>query len=162
MHRVRLRIVEKHQQEIIALNERLMGAQEQERIRLAGELHDGVMQEMLAVTMMLGAAKRRMPEESDTRATIDKVQDKLVQVGSDLRQLSHDLHPPVLQEMGLPQALRTHCDQFSSSCGVAIIARCRRHVHELSRGARSRYSESSKKRSATRRNMRRRPGSPLA
>ena len=61
-HRVRLRIVEKHEREISALNERLMKAQEQERIRIAGELHDGVMQEMLAVTMMLGTAKRRIPE----------------------------------------------------------------------------------------------------
>jgi hypothetical protein len=58
-HRVRLHIVEKHGREITALNERLMNAQEQERIRIAGELHDGVMQEMLAVTMMLGTAKRR-------------------------------------------------------------------------------------------------------
>ena len=48
------------QREISALNERLMKAQEQERIRIAGELHDGVMQEMLAVTMMLGTAKRRI------------------------------------------------------------------------------------------------------
>ena len=32
-----------------------------ERIRIAGELHDGVMQEMLAATMMLGSAKRRTP-----------------------------------------------------------------------------------------------------
>ena len=50
-----------HQREISALNERLMKAQEQERIRIAGELHDGVMQEMLAATMMLGSAKRRTP-----------------------------------------------------------------------------------------------------
>ena len=62
-HRIRLGIVEKHEREISALNERLMKAQEQERIRIAGELHDGVMQEMLAVTMMLGTAKRRIPDD---------------------------------------------------------------------------------------------------
>ena len=39
-----------------------MTAQEQERVRIAGELHDGVMQEMLAATMMLGTAKRRAAE----------------------------------------------------------------------------------------------------
>ena len=53
------------EREITALNERLMKAQEQERIRIAGELHDGVMQEMLAVTMMLGTAKRRIADDSD-------------------------------------------------------------------------------------------------
>ena len=83
-----------------------MKAQEQERIRIAGELHDGVMQEMLAVTMMLGTAKRRIADDSEAKATIDKVQEKLIQVGTDIRQLSHDLHPPVLQEAGLPEAVR--------------------------------------------------------
>ena len=48
-----------------------MKAQEQERIRIAGELHDGVMQEMLAVTMMLGTVKRRIREDPAATATID-------------------------------------------------------------------------------------------
>src|SRR5262245_19272070 len=95
-HRIRLRIVEKHQRESSALNERLMKAQEQERIRIAAELHDGVMQEMLAVTMMLGTAKRRIAADSDAKATIDKIQEKMMRVGTDLRRVSHDLHPPAL------------------------------------------------------------------
>ena len=115
-HRVRLRIVETHQNEISALNERLMNAQEQERIRIAGELHDGVMQEMLAVTMMLGTAKRRIPDNSDAKETIDKAQQKLIQAGTEIRQLSHDLHPPLLQEAGLPRAVHAYCEQFSTGC----------------------------------------------
>src|SRR5262249_28097694 len=72
-HRVRLRIVERHEREISALNERLMKAQEQERIRIAGELHDGVMQQMLAVTMMLGTAKRKIASHAaDAEASIDR------------------------------------------------------------------------------------------
>ena len=134
-HRVRLGIVERHQREITALNERLMGAQEQERIRIAGELHDGVMQQMLAVTMMLGTAKRKIVGESEAKATIDKVQDKLTEVGSEIRQLSHDLHPPMLQEAGLPQALQTYCDEFSSTCGIPVSCEADARAHELSRGA---------------------------
>jgi signal transduction histidine kinase/ligand-binding sensor domain-containing protein len=134
-HRIRLRIVEKHEREISALNERLMKAQEQERIRIAGELHDGVMQQMLAVTMMLGTAKRRIANESVAKATIDKVQEKLIQVGTDIRQLSHDLHPPVLQDAGLPQAVRTYCDEFSASSGIPVACDTDDSVHDLSRGA---------------------------
>ena len=134
-HRVRVRIVEKHEREISALNERLMKAQEQERIRIAGELHDGVMQEMLAVTMMLGTAKRRIPNESDARATIDKIQEKMIRVGTDIRQLSHDLHPPALQEAGLPQAVRTYCEQFSESAGIPVACEADDGVRDLSRGA---------------------------
>jgi signal transduction histidine kinase/ligand-binding sensor domain-containing protein len=134
-HRIRVGIVEKHKGEISALNERLMKAQEQERIRIAGELHDGVMQEMLAVTMMLGTAKRRIADVSEAKATIDKVQEKLIRVGTDIRQLSHDLHPPVLQEQGLPDAVRAYCEQFSASSGIPVSCDADDGVRELSRGA---------------------------
>jgi signal transduction histidine kinase len=112
-----------------------MKAQEQERIRIAGELHDGVMQEMLAATMMLGTAKRRIPADSDAIATIDKVQQKLVRAGTDLRQLSHDLHPPLLQESGLPRAVQAYCEQFSAASGIAVTCDAAEDVHDLSRGA---------------------------
>jgi signal transduction histidine kinase/ligand-binding sensor domain-containing protein len=134
-HRIRVGIVEKHEREISALNERLMKAQEQERIRIAGELHDGVMQEMLAATMMLGTAKRRIAAESDAKATIEKVQEKLIRVGTDIRQLSHDLHPPVLHDAGLPQALRTYCEQFTASSGTPVACDADDDARDLSRGA---------------------------
>jgi signal transduction histidine kinase len=135
-HRVRLGIVEKHEHEISALNERLMKAQEQERIRIAGELHDGVMQEMLAATMMVGSAKRRVTTNpADAAATMDKVQQKLVQVGGDIRQLSHDLHPPTLQAAGLTEAIRTYCEEFSASSGIAVACDADDSARDLSRGA---------------------------
>ena len=134
-HRIRLRIVEKHEQEISALNERLMKAQEQERIRIAGELHDGVMQEMLAVTMLLGTAKRRIPDESAAKGTIDKIQDKMLRLGTDIRRLSHDLHPPVLQEAGLPQALQVCCEEFSAAAGIPVYCEADDRARDLSRGA---------------------------
>jgi two-component system NarL family sensor kinase len=133
-HRLRLGMVEKHEREISALNERMMKTQEQERIRIAGELHDGVMQEMLAVTMMLGTAKRRIPDDSDAKATIEKVQEKLIRVGTEIRQLSHDLHPPALQDADLPMALQTYCEQFSTASGISISCDADDGVRDLSRG----------------------------
>ena len=134
-HRLRLSMVEKHGNEISALNERMMKAQEQERIRIAGELHDGVMQEMLAVTMMLGMAKRRGGDDADANATIDKAQQKLIRVGTELRQLSHDLHPPVLQEAGLPRAVQSYCEQFSGASGIRVSCDVDEGASDLSRGA---------------------------
>ena len=134
-HRVRLRIVEQHRSEITALNERLMKAQEQERMRIAGELHDGVMQDMLAVTMMLGTAKRRIADSSDAQATIERAQQKLLQAGTDIRQLSHDLHPPLLQEAGLPKAVSAYCEQFSDGSNIPVLCEADESVAGLSRGA---------------------------
>jgi len=135
-YRTRLRIVEKHQHEISALNERLMKAQEQERIRIAGELHDGVMQQMLAMTMMLGTAKRKIAgHPADAEASIEKVQQKLIQTGTDIRQLSHGLHPPLLQEGGLPAAVRSYCDQFGTASSIAVDCELDEAARDLSRGA---------------------------
>jgi signal transduction histidine kinase len=85
--------------------------------------------------MMLGSAKRRVAGDSDAKATIDKVQEKLIRVGTDIRQLSHDLHPPVLQEQGLPDAVRVYCEQFSASSGIPISCEADDDVSDLSRGA---------------------------
>jgi two-component system NarL family sensor kinase len=112
-----------------------MKAQEQERIRIAGELHDGVMQQMLAVNMMLGTAKRRMAGDSDARATIDKIQERLIQAGAEIRQLSHDLHPPILQDAGLPKAVLAFCEQFSAASGIPVSCDCDDSASDLSRGA---------------------------
>ena len=134
-HRLRLNVVEKHEREISALNERLMKAQEQERMRIAGELHDGIMQEMLAITMMLGTAKRRIPDGSDAKPTIDTIQDKMIRIGADIRRVSHDLHPPALQQAGLPSTLKAYCDEFSGGSGIPVSCEVDEDVRELSRGA---------------------------
>src|SRR5262249_8407086 len=110
-------------------------AQEQERIRIAGELHDGVMQEMLAMTMMLGTAKRKIATDPDAKAAIDKIQDKMISVGTDRRRLPQDVHPPILQEAGLPQAVRTYCDEFSATTATPVSCDADDSARELSRGA---------------------------
>jgi len=134
-HRIRLRVVERHQGEITALNERLMKAQEQERIRIAGELHDGIMQQISALSLMLGTARRQIPPDLDAKAAVGNVQKKLIQVGADVRQLSHGLHPVALKDAGLPDALRAYCDEFSHVRGISLSYDADDSVRDLSRGA---------------------------
>jgi signal transduction histidine kinase len=132
-YRIRMRVVERHQAEISALNERLMKAQEQERIRIAGELHDGVMQQISALSLKLGTGKRQ--SESDAKATMADVQQRLIQMGNEVRLLSHDLHPLALKEEGLPEALRGYCDEFSKLRGISVSCDADDRVRDLSRGA---------------------------
>ena len=134
-HRLRLRVVERHQAEISALNESLMKAQEQERTRIAGELHDGVMQQISALSLMLGTARRKIQSDLEAKAEIGDVQMKLLQVGTEVRQLTHDLHPASLKDRGLPDALRAYCDEFSRVRGISVSCDADDAVRELSRGA---------------------------
>jgi signal transduction histidine kinase len=49
--------------------------------------------------------------------------------------LSHELHPAVLQEAGLPHALSAYCDEFSKVRGISVSCEMDESVDELSRGA---------------------------
>jgi signal transduction histidine kinase len=103
-----------------AFNERLMEAQEQERTRIAGDLHDSVMQQISALSLVLGTAKRKMTGDSEARELVVDVQRKLIDVGTEVRQLSHDLYPPTLKQAGLAEVLRGYCATFSQSRGIPV------------------------------------------
>jgi len=132
-YRIRLRVIERHQAEITALNESLMKAQEQERTRIAGELHDGVMQQISALSLVLGTGKRQ--PEAAAKKTMADVQRKLIEMGTEVRQLSHNLHPPMLKDAGLPEVLRGYCDEFSRVRNIPVSYHADDSVQDLSRGA---------------------------
>ena len=128
------RALQATQTQISALNERLMKAQEEERSRIARELHDGVAQQMTTVNLLVGAAKRQVPPDSRTKATLDEAQEILIATGSDVRHLSHELYPPLLEEAGLPTALSSYCSAFSNTRGIPVSCEADADVKELSPG----------------------------
>jgi signal transduction histidine kinase/ligand-binding sensor domain-containing protein len=134
-YRFRMRLFERHSAEITALNDRLMTAQEQERTRIAGELHDSVMQRITALSLVLGTAKRKMPPDSGAKEMVGDVQRQLIDVGVEIRQISHDLHPPALQAAGLPEALRGYCDAFGKARAIPISCDADGSLADLSPGA---------------------------
>ena len=111
-------LLEEHQVEIRALNEQLIKAQEAERMRIAGELHDGVLQQITSFTLRLGKVRRQVPPDSEAKETISGLQQQLIKIGTDIRHLSHELHPALLQESGLPAALSAYCEEFTTVRGL--------------------------------------------
>ena len=63
-----------------------------------------------------------------------EVQRKLIDVGSEVRQLSHDLYPPMLKQAGLAEVLRGYCDAFGHSRGIAASCDVDESVADLSPG----------------------------
>jgi len=127
-------LLEQHQTEIRALNEQTIKAQEAERMRIAGELHDGVLQQITSLTLRLAKVRSEVPPGSQTKATIAGLQDQLIRIGTGLRQLSHELHPALLQDSGLPEALSAYCDEFSQVRGLAVTCETDETVRHLSSG----------------------------
>ena len=109
------------QKEIYALNARLINAQEEERTRIARELHDDLSQQIAALSIGMSNLKRRIPaEDAEAREQGDRIQRNLVQVSEGIRRLSHELHPAVLEHAGLGAALRSYCREFSLLTGIRV------------------------------------------
>jgi signal transduction histidine kinase/ligand-binding sensor domain-containing protein len=132
---LRVRGVEQRQAEVRALNEQLIKAQEAERMRIAGELHDGVLQQITSLTLKLGKVRRQVPSDSEAKTTVNVLQQELIQIGTDIRHISHELHPALLQESGLPAALSSYCEEFSKVRGLTVTCETDASVEELSPGA---------------------------
>ena len=109
-----------------------MRAQEEERTWIAGELHDGVMQQILALSLVLGTGKRQ--PDAEAKKTVADVQCKLIEVGKEVRQLSHNLHPHAERREAAGGA-RGYCEEFSCVRNVAVTCHVEDSVQDLSRGA---------------------------
>ena len=91
---------------------RLITSQEGERARIARDLHDDLSQQLAGLSIALSAFKRRLiatHRGGDLPAEFASLQQRTLGIADNIRRLSHDLHPSVLQHAGLVTALRDHC-----------------------------------------------------
>ncbi|MFN2621631.1 MAG: PAS domain S-box protein [Chthoniobacterales bacterium] len=108
-----------------ALPGELLRAQDEERRRIARELHDSTAQELAVVSMNLGRLEEWM-EGKDPWAE-NLLADSLAvltQGNRDLRTLAYLLHPPMLEELGLLGALRDYVEGFSARSGIQVELKC--------------------------------------
>jgi two-component system sensor histidine kinase UhpB len=101
---------------------RLINAQEVARAELARELHDGVCQELVAVSLSVNSLKSSSGDIQDaqTQQALSKLHDETINTFEGVRRLSHDLHPASLQLLGLPAALRAHCSEVAKRYRVEV------------------------------------------
>jgi PAS domain S-box-containing protein len=101
------------------LSRRLIGAQEQERALLARELHDDVTQRLAVLAIDVGRAELDTADGAHA-ATLRGVREGLTRLSEDVHSLAYQLHPSVLEELGLAEALRAECERRSRQGGMAI------------------------------------------
>lgn len=106
---------ERHRSEADArqLSRRLINAQEEERARLARELHDDVTQRL--AVLAIGAARHEREAAGSTGDAMQSVHHGLVRLSEDVHALSYRLHPSILTDLGLVEALKSECDNYSQS-----------------------------------------------
>ncbi|MQY46789.1 histidine kinase [Rhizobiales bacterium RZME27] len=103
------------------LTKRIIGAQEQERARLARELHDGISQNLVGVRYAIDLASRKVKSgANDAAQAIGKGADALNGAIKEVRRLSHDLRPRALDDLGLSAALQALLSEFFERTGIAM------------------------------------------
>jgi signal transduction histidine kinase len=110
------------EQSLAELTGRLLTVQDDERRRLARELHDSTAQNLLSVTLNL-ARMRQLLSDGDTPRACEFLADtlKLADRGmQEVRTLSYLLHPPLLDEMGLASAVRWYAAGFARRSGIDV------------------------------------------
>jgi PAS domain S-box-containing protein len=115
----------RYAEEVRTLANRLVQAQEAERRRIAGGLHDLIGQNLTALGIDLQALKQRLQGGGDmiSGPRIDAMA-ALVETTIDaIRDVMTDLHPPALEEFGLVPALRWHAAQFGNRTGMKVVTR---------------------------------------
>jgi PAS domain S-box-containing protein len=103
------------------LSGRLLKVQDDERRRLARELHDSVGQILAALSMNIAAVQSQVYklDALGARAALENAQ-LVQQASTEIRTLSHLLHPPLLEIAGLASALRWYVDGFSERSQIKV------------------------------------------
>jgi signal transduction histidine kinase len=100
------------EEETRALAHRLLTAQEDERRRLARELHDDLSQRLARLSIDAARVERSIADSS-AKEHARTMRADLARLGDDVHALAYQLHPSVLDDLGLNEALRVECEQFS-------------------------------------------------
>lgn len=98
------------------LSVQLLSAQDQERRKIARDLHDGLGQTLVAAKMIADTIVNRPPERQNLLDLKELLEEAVVST----RSMSHLLHPPLVDELGFTSAARTYLEGFSRRTGVKV------------------------------------------
>lgn len=109
------------QQRLRDLAGRLLSAQEEERRRLAREIHDDLSQRLAGLASKSGFLEQALlRDEAVEPLQLTDIHSALIKLAADVRALSRGLHPSMLEHLGLEDALRWECQSFSKRGAVEV------------------------------------------
>lgn len=116
-----------------ALSARILQLQDQERRRIARDLHDITGQELAVIVMSLNQLAKNLENPAvETRAILSDAVNLVRKVEDEIRTLSYLLHPPLLDEFGLCSALNWYAEGFTKRSGIAVTVDVPRDLCRLS------------------------------
>jgi signal transduction histidine kinase len=121
-------------QELRELSARILQAQDEERRRIARELHDGAGQLIAALGMEASnLAGERERLSSRAASSLDNIESLVAQMTQDIRTMSHLLYPPLLDDVGLQSALKEYVTGFAERSGILVSLDIPSQIERLDR-----------------------------
>jgi PAS domain S-box-containing protein len=105
---------------LASVSRRMIEAQEQERTRIARELHDDVGQRLALFSINLAQLYRGHTSEAEIRSRAEGLRNQISDIATDIQGLSHRLHSSKLEYLGLATAMRGFCEEFGEQQKVEI------------------------------------------
>lgn len=123
----------KQRMELESLAGKLISAQEQERKRIARDLHDDFNQRLAALSLELEIVGRNLsPASESSGQQLALIRSHVAQLSDDLHDLAYRLHPSLLEHVGLEVAIRDHAAEFAKRTGLSVIFTAREVPEGLS------------------------------
>ena len=96
------------------LNYRLIEAQEEERKRIARDVHDDYSQRLAMLAIDIEELEEKVGDTSqETKQQLDVLYERICELGADMHSLSHQLHSSPLESLGLVAGVRAFCEEFA-------------------------------------------------
>jgi PAS domain S-box-containing protein len=111
----------KSQENFRNLAGKLLSVQEAERRRLAREMHDDLTQHLAVLAIEIGKMERKFQDSEDpVLETFRSIRERLVNLSGDVHAISRQLHPSIIDDLGLVDAIKSECRTFTRREGIAI------------------------------------------
>ena len=100
---------------------KLLSVQEAERRRLAREMHDDLTQRLAVLAIDIGKMELKFQDSEDpVLETLRSIRERLVNLSGDVHAISRQLHPSILEDLGLADAIKSECNSFTKREGIAV------------------------------------------
>ena len=114
--RAQLNEIRASREALAQVQHRLLHSREEERARLARDLHDGPLQALIGLNLQLGLL---LPQAEDL-AALNEMRAEVRDLLNDLRGVCSELRPPMLDMLGLAATVHSLAEEWSAQCGVAV------------------------------------------
>ena len=124
----------RREQELLEISGRLLQVQEEERRRIARELHDTTVQSLAALGMYFSLVKKSAASlDPKIRRVLSEGLDLAEKCAREIRTISYLLHPPLLDELGLVSVLQSYVVGFEQRSGISVDLRVSPELGRLPR-----------------------------